>query len=557
MSTRPATDFDASAGRHRPRASRSLAPLALLACLASVAPAHGATYDVTRDVQPPARCDGGGDDTAAIRAALALAAADGGGRVYLPAGTCRVSDKLEVASDDIVVFGDGMGSRIQAGRGGTTVFSIAGRDRIELRDLHILEEGVARHEDAGVGSGVSIRGSADEVSIRNVRVTGLAHGIMARELGVGEAISNLTLRDVWVEHTSGWGIEVAGVENARLFDVRVTGAAFDGLKIGKPTRYFEIHGGRFWNNGQNGLGDGIDLHSGGNRWLIVGTRVDGNVAAGINVKSGAGTSAAAPITEGAIIGVVAEGNDVGLNVFSDPRAPALDPTPNHIRVTGGVFARNAGSGIRIGAGRNMTIAGAVVKQNDGHGIHVNERSFDLSMLGLQVSANGREAIHRWSGIDVSGDRVRIIGGAVDGSDDDVAVGNPCAAAGAGCGVWQHAGIAFAEAAEDGLVAGTGVAGAFTGGPVMGTTPLVEDVASFATRASGVVRIPADQTSVTVAHRVARVPSLAQLSVTPVSVWGAATSYWISDPTASSFRLNVDVEPGLSLDFRWPADVSGH
>jgi hypothetical protein len=527
----------------------------LAAVLAVAAPASGATYDVTLDPASPALCDGSHDDRAAIQAAIALAAADGGGRVYIPTGTCRVSGALEIPSNGIVVFGDGAGSRIEVAAGGANLFSISNRSRITLRDLQLAEAGVTEHSQAGVGSGVLIRGNSDAITLRNLHITGFAHGILARELGPWQ-ITHLTLRDVWVEHTSGWGIEITGVQNARLFDVRVMGAGSDGLKIGAPTRYLEVHGGRFWKNGAGGVGDGIDLHSGGNKWLIAGTRTDGNRTEGINVKSGDSPVVPAPIGEGAIVGVISEHNGVnGINIFSSPGAPSEDPTPQHIRITGGVIARNDQSGIRIGAGRNVTLSGVVVKENDEYGILISKDSFDISIVGAQVSANGSGPLNNYAGIDVSGDRVRMLGGVVNGNNDDVAVGDPCSVATPACPASHATGLRIDPDASDTFVSGTILENTNSGTLLRGAG-VIEDVVGFATEASGIRTLAGGTTSVVVAHGLATTPTLAQLSATPVSDWGNAGRYWISAPSELTFRLNVDTDPGVDVDFRWRADASG-
>ncbi len=68
--------------------------------------------------------------------------------------------------------------------------------------------------------------------------------------------------------------------------------------------------------------------------------------------------------------------------------------------------------------------------------------------------------------------------------------------------------------------------------------------------SGIATIPSGSTSVDVTHGLGTTPNLRDLSVTPASSPGAATVWWISDATSTTFRINVDVDPGVSVDFAW-------
>ncbi|MDB5820182.1 MAG: hypothetical protein JWQ11_3822 [Rhizobacter sp.] len=78
---------------------------------AGFAPIAAHVVDAATDsrLSKKAVCDGANDDNAAIQAAIELAAADGGGLVQLPAGTCRLSDWLQLRSR-VVLQGAGKAS---------------------------------------------------------------------------------------------------------------------------------------------------------------------------------------------------------------------------------------------------------------------------------------------------------------------------------------------------------------------------------------------------------------------------------------------------------------
>jgi hypothetical protein len=78
---------------------------------AGFAPIAGHVVNAATDPRLSSKvvCDGANDDNAAIQAAIELAAADGGGVVQLPAGTCRLSDWLQLRSR-VVLQGAGKGT---------------------------------------------------------------------------------------------------------------------------------------------------------------------------------------------------------------------------------------------------------------------------------------------------------------------------------------------------------------------------------------------------------------------------------------------------------------
>lgn len=90
--------------------------------------------------EPPYNAAGDGvtDDTAAINAAISDAEADGGGTVYIPAGTYKTSDTI-VHDDDksLVIHGDGPEGTILKYTGSATAVLIKGRFRAALRDLQV------------------------------------------------------------------------------------------------------------------------------------------------------------------------------------------------------------------------------------------------------------------------------------------------------------------------------------------------------------------------------------------------------------------------------------
>lgn len=88
----------------------------------------------------------------------------------------------------------------------------------------------------------------------------------------------------------------------------------------------------------------------------------------------------------------------------------------------------------------------------------------------------------------------------------------------------------------------------------GTTDIVtyNGGASSLSQNSGLASIGSAATSVDVTHNLVRTPNLSEIQVTPASSLGSAAVYWISNVSATTFRINVNATPGAQVDFSWHA-----
>ncbi len=121
------------------------------------------TIDAVRDPRlvQKAACNGSGDDSNAIQAAIELAAANGGGLVRLPAGQCRLMTGRMTLRSRVVVQG--------AGKGATEIVyasdypvSATNVDLAGIRDLTLTNSGAS-------GEGPLLKDST-RIVIQNVRV---------------------------------------------------------------------------------------------------------------------------------------------------------------------------------------------------------------------------------------------------------------------------------------------------------------------------------------------------------------------------------------------------
>ncbi len=56
--------------------------------------------------------------------------------------------------------------------------------------------------------------------------------------------------------------------------------------------------------------------------------------------------------------------------------------------------------------------------------------------------------------------------------------------------------------------------------------------------------------ITVTHAVGYTPSLSNIELTPTTAWGSMTKFWISNPTSTTFDINMTPAPGQSVSFSW-------
>ena len=76
---------------------------------------------------------------------------------------------------------------------------------------------------------------------------------------------------------------------------------------------------------------------------------------------------------------------------------------------------------------------------------------------------------------------------------------------------------------------------------------------FTTESSGTATVASGSTSIAVSHGLGVTPSAKDIQVTPTNDLGSAAKFWISSVGASTFTINVDIDPGASTaTFSWSA-----
>ncbi|MEM4430977.1 MAG: hypothetical protein QXM08_07415, partial [Thermofilaceae archaeon] len=83
----------------------------------------------------------------------------------------------------------------------------------------------------------------------------------------------------------------------------------------------------------------------------------------------------------------------------------------------------------------------------------------------------------------------------------------------------------------------------------GSGTIVKHNAGFTTEASGTATIPAGSTYVDVAHGLSITPEPARIRIVPLDDLGGR-SFWVSNVTSTSFRINISSADTVSHSFGW-------
>lgn len=123
------------------------------------------------------------------------------------------------------------------------------------------------------------------------------------------------------------------------------------------------------------------------------------------------------------------------------------------------------------------------------------------------------------------------------------------------GILLNAVTATSEIQIEGNYLENNVSGAIglVGGSVLNSTVKALRNRGFTTESSGTATVTTGNTSVSVSHGLGTTPALSDIRVTPTNDLGNAAKFWISNAGASTFDINVNVDPGASTaTFSWSA-----
>lgn len=345
------------------------------------------------------------DASDALEAALAAAAADGGGIVYLPQGSYVVSRPISIPSG-VTLRGAGRAASVLKTPAAVlaSVLSIVDSSDVTVEDLGIDMSG-ATIDNNTQGIGISIAASSKDVLrtvIRNVAITKAPiHGIQAATASHLAPTNNtlqleLDLLDTLVTfcgppgETSpavGHGIIINNATSVRCRGMRVNHNAASGLVINACTDV-EISSCEAQFNGNHGISTSAGLGSA--RLAIVGNDCSFNGTKKIGLGDGIVISAG--VTDFVLVGNVCC-NNYGINLDVDVTHPDHSLLPPSIGVVSGNVCNGSVilHGLSINHGVGVTISGNTAVGNKLNGMTL-PNSQSLNVTGNIVGNNAAGGI---------------------------------------------------------------------------------------------------------------------------------------------------------------------
>ena len=362
-----------------------------------------AAYNVKLAIPGPTPCSSSGatgngtsDDTAAIQCALDTASSAGGGIVFLPQGTYRVSAPLSVKSS-VTLQGAGAGSVIKPLNGATIyngvvrLWNSPAVSSAIVRDLHIDGNG---QNLTGLYAGISLVDGANHNTITNViveyaRAEGI--GLYATGSGVMNDYNIITHNTL---HDNGWGM--------------------CGQVIVSSGRYNQISGNVMYvtSAARTATGWGVLLNSDSASNLTQHNLVRGNRM--VNTGYGGVWARESGSCTGCTTQVA--WNEISDNDVEDNNSYGivLEAGAGHQTITGNTVTGNNFDGIKITTNGN-TVANNVVTDNgvylpNGYaGIQLNSGATDNVIVG-NVSHNVTSSAQRFGIQEQSGGNYNLITG---------------------------------------------------------------------------------------------------------------------------------------------------
>lgn len=163
--------------------------------------------------------DGVTDDTAAIQAAIDAVGSAGGGSVYIPVGTYKLTDSLTVSNDYVALIGDGSSASVLLGSDPTKwiIKFNANADHMLIDSLWIKGSAVS---DATTQYGIGYTSDSDDpesVVIQNCKFSHSNNGIVVGSGRFWKITQNSFDTLVGITSGTGYGILAAAANSNNVF----------------------------------------------------------------------------------------------------------------------------------------------------------------------------------------------------------------------------------------------------------------------------------------------------------------------------------------------------
>jgi len=225
------------------------------------------------------------DDTVAIQATITSVRTAGGGTVYIPPGTYKITSTLTLSTNSVIIAGAGIGTSIISNAGTGAVITLSnGTYRAAIRDLQISG-------GSSAGSAISVAGGT-ATYLERIYIDGIAKAVsgaggtiyMYSSTLIGTTTAVDTTGPVYAMATSFTGASTYGLTVVGSVQVYLTGCT-----LGGPTAGLNIGAGAsltaagcvsgFGSPGLNIAVGAGEVLSGGCDW---GTVTDGRTGAPVN-----------------------------------------------------------------------------------------------------------------------------------------------------------------------------------------------------------------------------------------------------------------------------------
>jgi len=373
-------------------------------------------------------------------------------------------------------------------------------------------------------------------------------------------VENLVVRNNTIVNAWAAGVETTLSENVIITGNRIDDSADDGIAINDQTIYAIVSNNIITNAGLGvnyGSPAGIEIQDGSHDVSVSNNVIRNALSTGIQVSTHAGSTRCYNVE---IIGNSVYASDIGIYVAGIAGSFASDITisgnsassntnegivttsATGITISNNTAASNAGdAGIKLLTGTTHTIVnGNTVRLNSRGGITANADADYNQISNNTITDNGAASGGTQVGIVIHGDYIDIF--------DNVS-------ADTGPGTQQY-GIVFYSGANEGIARGNRFYGNTLASILdVGTDNVYQNNIGYVTENSGAATVASGETTIDVTHGLAITPSINDINVVPTNNLGNSTKYWLSDVGSSTFRINVDIDPGATTAiFSWQVAI---
>ena len=366
------------------------------------------------------------DSTSAIQTAL-----NANSSVYIPAGSYRIDSAPISIPTGRRLYGDScQDTELFSEQASDQLILIDDVEQVQISDL-LLYRNTSTY--SAYGNGIEIAGVSKDIVLKHIRVWNCFNQVQIGDEDSAETVEGVLCYDVRVDHndynalSAHYGFCLEWCKKVRLVDCSAKHAWLDGIKLRTYTQNVEIRGGEYAYNGQttDDGGDGLDGVGGGDTFTIIGGDYhhngEGNAGYGINLKAAGGD-----IGFDRNVTIIAprcySNYGPGLVINRSSAASPDNPLTNMISVYGGFYYLNGqgnspGCGVYV-RGRNISMHGLMVRDNDEQGVDVQAECYDVNLHGIVCVANGTSNPGVFSQLTIRGKRTNVFGGIFNGKNDD-------------------------------------------------------------------------------------------------------------------------------------------